>query len=72
MNAEASSVLPCERPYLSIITVDVVKEADKHFVGDVVEREHWDVGLGGQYFSLTEMVLQHSFKVVATSAEKCL
>ena len=69
---ECRCVLACERPYLRIITVDVVKEADKHFVRDVVEREHWDVGLGGQHFSLTEMVLQHSFEVVAPSAEKRL
>ena len=66
------SVLPCERPYVCIVTVDVVQEADKHFVGDVVEREHWHVGLGAQHFPLAEMVLQHGFKVVAPAAEKYL
>ena len=52
--------------------VDVVKEADKDVVGDVVECENWGAGLGLHHFSLTEVVLQQGFEIVTTSTEKSL
>lgn len=57
---------------LSVIAVDVVHDADKDVMRNVVQSNGRRAGLRLQLLSLTEVVLHQSLKVVAASTEERL
>ncbi len=58
--------------YLSVITVDVVKDSCKQIVRHIVKGDDGNAGKSLQSFTLAEMILQQRLKIITPTTEKRL